>query len=51
MIRKFLLTSVVLTVDPNSRMQLWFGLVLSVAFVTLSSKRLVDEDVEEAREI
>ena len=37
MIRKFLLTSVVLVVDPNSRVQLWFGLVFSIAFVLLTT--------------
>ena len=37
MLRKFLLTSVVLVVAPNTRVQLWFGLVVSVSFAILTS--------------
>ena len=36
MLRKLLLTSVVLTVDPNSKVQLWFGSVMSIAFAALT---------------
>ena len=37
MLRKFLLTSVVLIVAPNTRIQLWFGLVVSFAFAILTN--------------
>ena len=37
MLRKFLLTSVVLVVAPNTRVQLWFGLVVSVGFMLLTA--------------
>ena len=32
MLRKFLLASMVVVVAPNSRVQLWFGLLASVCF-------------------
>ena len=37
MLRKFLLTSVVLVVAPNTRIQLWCGLVTSIAFLLLTN--------------
>ena len=36
LLRKLVLTSIVLLVDPNTKTQLWFGLVSSVAFCCLT---------------
>ena len=36
MFRRLLLTSVVLVVSPNSREQLWFGLVISMSFAVIT---------------
>jgi hypothetical protein len=36
MLRKLLLTSVVTVVDPNTMVQLWFGLIVSIAFVVVT---------------
>lgn len=37
MLRKLLLSSVVIVVDPGSRVQLWFGLLCAVAFALLTA--------------
>lgn len=37
MLRKFLLTSLVLIIAPNTRVQLWFGLIVSFAFAILTN--------------
>jgi hypothetical protein len=36
MLRKLLLTSVVLIVEPDTRVQLWFGLIVSMSFASMT---------------
>lgn len=45
LVRKLLLTSVVLVVEPNSKEQLWFGLVLSAGFAVVTIQTRPYRDV------